>query len=329
MQIFSPPATASRLLSVHGLASPSQHPPATLCRLGNAAAPRAALLAGALTAHSNPLCRVSRPSPRQVFRFGGGRLAGSEVGGRPCWRLYPSTGTANRTPGTTEMAFDYEGQMASVRCFFVGKARPSLGAAQMGQRQQTPPSGPRPCASLPWPMPEKKRRPCSPCVERTIPRLPACPCALVSRAWLRSSLLALTVRPLESHPQAQRSEIIEQARHSSSRARLKGVPIRPPPEHHAIHHPLLPLPPSGSRGARAATDERLSALSGTVLAKAWSDEAHPGLYFCVRRRRARQCAACCGRGPSVGSRSVAVHFVLVSTASAHRHAVSWSGHCVT
>ena len=112
-----------------------------------------------------------------------------------------------------------------------------------------------------------------------IPRLPACPCALVSRAWLRSSLLALTVRPLESHPQAQRSEIIEQARHSSSRARLKGVPIRPPPEHHAIHHPLLPLPPSGSRGARAATDERLSALSGTVLAKAWSDEAHLGLYF--------------------------------------------------
>ena len=80
LQIFSPPATASRLLSVHGLASPSHHPPATLCRLGYAAAPRAALLAGALTAHSNPLCRVSRPSPRQVFRFGAvcsldGRLA--------------------------------------------------------------------------------------------------------------------------------------------------------------------------------------------------------------------------------------------------------------
>ena len=148
----------------------------------------------------------------------------------------------------------------------------------------------------------EKTRPCSPRVRRTLPRLPACPCALVSRAWLRSSLLALTVRPLESHPQAQRSEIIEQARHSSSRARLKGVPIRPPPEHHAIHHPLLPLPPSGSRGARAATDERLSALSGTVLAKAWSDEAHSGLYFCVRRRRARQCAACCCRGPSVHRR---------------------------
>jgi len=236
LQIFSPPATVTPPLAVHGLASPSHHPPATLCRLGYAAAPRAALLAGALTAHSNPLCRVSRPSPRQVFRFGGGRLAGSEVGGRPCWRLYPSTGTANRTPGTTEMAFDYEGQMASVRCIFVDEARPPLGAAQM----------------------------------------------------------------------AQRSEIIEQARHSSSRARLKGA-----------------------RGARAATDERLSALSGTVLAKAWSDEAHPGLYFCVRRRRARQCAACCGQGPSVGSRSVAVHFVLVSTASAHRHAVSWSGNCVT
>jgi len=52
------------------LASPSQHPLATLCRLGYAAAPRAALLAGGLTAHSNPPCRVSRPSPRQAERRG-------------------------------------------------------------------------------------------------------------------------------------------------------------------------------------------------------------------------------------------------------------------
>ena len=152
----------------------------------------------------------------------------------------------------------------------------------MGQRQQKPPSGPRPCASPPRPPPGKKRRPCSPCVERTIPRLPACPCALVSRAWLRSSLLALTVCPLESHPQAQRSEIIEQGWHSSSPACFKQASIRPPPENHSIHHPLLPWPPSGPRGARAATDGRLSALCGTVLAKSWSDEAHLGLYACVR-----------------------------------------------
>ena len=152
----------------------------------------------------------------------------------------------------------------------------------MGQRQQKLPSGPWPCASPPRPQPGKKTRPCSPCVKGAIPRLPACPCALVSRAWLRSSLLALTVCPLESHPQAQRSEIIEQARHSSSRARLKDVSFRPPLKHHAIPHPLLPLPPLGPRGARAATDERLSALGGTVLAKAWSDEAHLGLYPCVR-----------------------------------------------
>jgi len=169
---------------------------------------------------------------------------------------------------------------------------------QFGQRLPRPPPSTSRCALRLCFEPGKEARPWSMGIGGAIPRLPACTCALVSRAWLRSSLLALTVRPLESHLQAQRSEIIEQARHSSSRARLKGP-----------------------RGARAATDERLSALSGTVLAKAWSDEAHPGLYLCVRRRRARQCAACCCRGPSVGSRSVAVHFVLVSTASAHRHAV--------
>ena len=112
--------------------------------------------------------------------------------------------------------------------------------AQIGQRQQKPPSGPRPCASLPRPMPEKKRRPCSPCVERTIPRLPACPCALVSRAWPRSSLLALTICTLESHPQAQRYEIIEQGCPSSSPACFKQASIPPPPENHSIHNPLLP-----------------------------------------------------------------------------------------
>ena len=65
-------------------------------------------------------------------------------------------------------------------------------------------------------------------------------------------------------------------------ARFKGLSIRPPPENHSIHHPLLPWPPSGPRGARAATDGRLSARCGTVLANAWSDEAHLGLYPCVR-----------------------------------------------
>ena len=125
LQIVSPPATAPRLLSLHGLASPSQHPPATLCRLGYAAAPRAALLAGALAAHPSPPCRVSRPFPRQVFGVGGGRLAGSEVGGRPCWRGCAVEATINRTPTTSEMVFDYKLQMANVRCFFSARARPS------------------------------------------------------------------------------------------------------------------------------------------------------------------------------------------------------------
>ena len=124
MQIVSPPATAPRLLSLHGLASPSQHRPATLCRLGSAAALRAALLAGALLARSNPPYRVSRPSSRQVFGFGGGRLAGSEVGGRLCWRGCVVEGTTNRTQRTSEMVFDYKHQMASVRCFFSVGARP-------------------------------------------------------------------------------------------------------------------------------------------------------------------------------------------------------------
>ena len=152
----------------------------------------------------------------------------------------------------------------------------------MAAPQQKPPSGPRPCASPPRPHPGKKRRPCSPRIERTIPRLPACPCALVSRAWPRSSLLALTICTLESHPQAQRSEIIEQGCPSSSPACFNEASIRPPPENHSIDHPLLPWPPSGPRGACAATDGRLSARCGIVLANAWSDEAHLGLYPCVR-----------------------------------------------
>ena len=61
----------------------------------------------------------------------------------------------------------------------------------------------------------------------------------------------------------------------------------PPPENHTIPHTssssaLATLGPARRRGARAATDGRLSARCGTVLATTWSDEAHLGLYPCVR-----------------------------------------------
>ena len=107
LQIVSPPATAPRLLSLHGQASPSQHPPATLCRLGSAAAPRAALLAGGLTAHSNPLCRVSRPSPRQVFGFDGGRLVGTEV--EQAANATPTTADATENRSLTAGASPMDG----------------------------------------------------------------------------------------------------------------------------------------------------------------------------------------------------------------------------